>query len=143
MKTLAGQRWRGTSTDQDQQSTSLQYHLRNTAAEVRETFCRRNRRLLHQQKTPQLTVSLSPRSLSDSETALLRRGLNFAVTPKNILLQRLLPRLNQRSDHSIPNKQTLSGNRFAVNGILQQAKPQESNTTKEMQNALKTLNKIS
>ena len=82
-------------------------------------------------------INLSSRSLSDAETALLRKGLNFAVTPENIPTKEIIASVESAVRQlNIEQADTV---RRTVNTILQQAEPPEPNITKEMRDALKSL----
>ena len=82
-------------------------------------------------------VYLSSRSLSDAEKALLKKRLNFAVTPANIPATEIIAKV-EAAIRQLDAEQADTVRR-AVNGILQQAKPPEPNITKEMRDALKSL----
>ena len=81
-------------------------------------------------------VNLSSRSLSDAEKALLKKGLNFAVTPANIPATEIIAKV-EAAVRQLDAEQADTVRR-AVNGILQQADPPEPNITK-MRDALKNL----
>ena len=82
-------------------------------------------------------VNLSSGSLSDAERALLKKGLNFAVTPANTPATEIIAMV-EAAVRQLDAEQadTVRG---AVNGILQQAEQPEPNITKEMRDALKSL----
>ena len=82
-------------------------------------------------------VNLSSRSLSDAEKALLKKGLNVAVTPANIPATEIIAKV-EAAVRQLDAEQADTVRR-AVNGILQQAEPPEHNITKEMRDALKSL----
>ena len=82
-------------------------------------------------------INLSSRSLSDAEKALLKKGLNFAVTPANIPATEIIAKV-EAAVRQLDAEQADTVRR-AVNGILQQAEPPEPNITKEMRDALKNL----
>ena len=82
-------------------------------------------------------VNLSSRSLSDAEKALLKKGLNFAVTPANIPATEIIAKV-EVAVRQLDAEQADTVRR-AVNVILQQAEPPEHNITKEMRDALKSL----
>ena len=82
-------------------------------------------------------VNLSSRSLSDAEKALLKKGLNFAVTPANIPATEIIAKV-EVAVRQLDAEQADTVRR-AVNGTLQQAEPPEANITKEMRDALKSL----
>ena len=80
-------------------------------------------------------INLSSRSITDSEITLLKKVLNFAVTPENIPATEIIAKVESavrqlNAEHADTIKR-------AVNSILQQAKPPEPNITKEMRDALK------
>ena len=81
-------------------------------------------------------VNLSSRSLSDAEKALLKKGLNFAVTPGNIPATEIIAKV-EAAIRQLDAEQADTVRR-AVNSILQQADPREPNITK-MRDALKNL----
>ena len=82
-------------------------------------------------------VNLSFRSLSDAKKALLKKGLNFAVTPGNIPATEIIAKV----EAAVRQLDAERGDTFrrAFNGILQQAELQEPNITKEMQDAIESL----
>ncbi|KAL9954306.1 hypothetical protein ACROYT_G041825 [Oculina patagonica] len=82
-------------------------------------------------------INLSSRSLSDAEIALLRKGLNFAVTPTNIPAKEIIASVESAVRQL--NTEQADRVRRAVNSILQQAEPPEPNITKEMRDGLKSL----
>ena len=82
-------------------------------------------------------IKLSSRSLSDAEIALLKKGLNFAVTPANIPATEIIAKV-ETAVRQLDAEQADTV-RKAVNGILQQAEPPGPNITKEMRDALKSL----
>ena len=82
-------------------------------------------------------VNLSSRSLSDANKALLKKGLNFTVTPANIPATDIIAKV-EVAVRQLDAEQADTVRR-AVNGILQQAEPPEPNITKEMRDALKSL----
>ena len=82
-------------------------------------------------------VYLSSRSLSDAEKALLKKRLNFTVTPANIPATEIIAKV-EAAIRQLDAEQADTVRR-AVNGILQQAKPPEPKITKEMRDALKSL----
>ncbi|KAL9954516.1 hypothetical protein ACROYT_G042066 [Oculina patagonica] len=82
-------------------------------------------------------INLSSRSLSDAEIALLRKGLNFAVTPTNIPAKEIIASVESTVRQLNTEQADLV--RRAVNNILQQAEPPEPNITKEMRDGLKSL----
>ena len=53
-------------------------------------------------------VNLSSRSLSDAERALLKKGLNFAVTPANTPATEIIAMVEAAVENSTLNKQILS-----------------------------------
>ena len=81
-------------------------------------------------------VNLSSRSLSDAEKTLLKKGLNFAVTPGNIPATEIIAKV-EAAVRQLDTEQADTVRR-AVNSILQQADPPEPNITK-IWDALKNL----
>ena len=77
------------------------------------------------------------RPLSDAEVYLLEKGLNFAVTPTNILATEIATTVE--SAITTLDSEQADTIRRTVNNILQQAEPPKPNITKEMQEALKNL----
>jgi len=78
------------------------------------------------------------RSLSDAEESLLKKGLNFTVTPTNIPATEIIAKVESAvSSLDAERPDTV---RRAVNTILQQAEPPKPNITKEERDALKSLN---
>ena len=84
-------------------------------------------------------INLPSRSLDDAEIALLKKGLNFAVTPPYIPTTEIIAKV-ESATRQLDAEQADTVRR-AVNHILQQAKPPEPNIMKEMQDALKRLKK--
>ena len=82
-------------------------------------------------------INLSSRSLDDAKIALLKKGLNFAVTPAYIPATEIIAKV-ESATRQLDAEQADTVRR-AVNNILQQAEPPEPNITKEMQGALKRL----
>ena len=82
-------------------------------------------------------VNLSSRSLSGAEKALLKKVLNFAVTPANIPATEIIAKVKAAVGQL--DAEQADTDRRAVNGILQQAEPPKPNITKEMRDALKSL----
>ena len=81
-------------------------------------------------------VNLSSRSLSDAEKTLLKKGLNFAVTPGNIPATEIIAKV-EAAVRQLDAEQADTVRR-AVNSILQQADLPEPNITK-IRDALKNL----
>ena len=78
------------------------------------------------------------RFLSNAEESLLKKGLNFAVTPTNIPATEIIAKVELAvSSLDAERADTV---RRAVNTILQQAEPPKPNITKEERDALKSLN---
>lgn len=78
---------------------------------------------------------MSSRTLSDTETALLKKGLNFAVTSANIPTKEIIAKVELAIRPL--NAEQADTVRKSVNSVLQRAKPPKPNITKEMRNALK------
>ena len=82
-------------------------------------------------------INLSSRPLSDAEEPLLKKGLNFAVTPTNIPATDIIAKFESAvRSLDAERKDTV---RRAVNTILQQGEPPKPNITKEERDALKSL----
>ena len=82
-------------------------------------------------------INLSSRSLDDAEIALLKKGLNFVVTPVYIPATKIIAKV-ETATRQLDAEQAETV-RKTVNNILQQAEPSKPNITKEMRNALKRL----
>ena len=82
-------------------------------------------------------INLSSRSLDDAEMALLKKGLNFAVTPAYIPAMEIIAKVESATRKL--DAELADTVRRAVNNIIQRAQPPEPNITKEMQDALKRL----
>ena len=81
-------------------------------------------------------INLSSRSLGDADIALMKKELNFAVTPANIPDTEIIAKV-ETAVRQLDAEQADTVRR-AVNGILQQAELPEPNITKEMRDALKS-----
>jgi len=88
---------------------------------------------------PNWVINFSCRSLSDAKihVALLKKGLNFTVTPENIPATEIITKV-ESAIRQLDAEDTDTVRR-AVNRILQQAKPPEPNITKEMRDTLERL----
>ena len=82
-------------------------------------------------------VNLSSRSLNEAEVSLLKKGLNFAVTPADIPATEIIAKVESAVRQL--DAERADTVRRAVNAILQQAEPPKPNVTKEQQDALKSL----
>ena len=82
-------------------------------------------------------INLSSRTLSDAETTLLKKGLNFAVTPTNIRTTEIIAKV-ETTIRPLDTEQADTVRR-TVNNVLQKAVPPKPNITAEMRNALKSL----
>ena len=82
-------------------------------------------------------INLSSRSLSDAGIALLKKGLNFVVTPANIPATEIIAKV-ESAVRQLDAEQADTVKR-ADNNILQKVEPPEPNITKEMRDALKRL----
>ena len=80
-------------------------------------------------------VNLSSRSLSDAEKALLKKGLNFAVTPANIPATEIIAKV-EAAVRQLDAEQADTVRR-AVNGTLQQAEPPGLTSRKRCEMQLK------
>ena len=82
-------------------------------------------------------INLSSKSLDNAEIALLKKGLNFAITPAYIPATEIIAKV-ESATRQLDAEQADTVRR-AVNNIFQQAEPPEPKITKEMQHALKRL----
>ena len=80
-------------------------------------------------------INLSSRSLSDAEKALLKKGLNFAVTPANIPATEIIAKV-EAAVRQLDAEQADTVRR-AVNGTLQQAEPPGLTSRKRCEMQLK------
>ena len=80
---------------------------------------------------------LSSRSLNEAEVSLLKKGVNFAVTPADIPATEIIAKVESAVRQL--DAERADTVRRAVNAILQQAEPPKPNITKEQQDALKSL----
>ena len=88
-------------------------------------------------KLTALLIYLLNLSLNDADITLLKKELNFAVTPANIPDTEIIAKV-ETAVRQLDAEQADTVRR-AVNGILQQAELPEPNITKEMRDALKSL----
>ena len=84
-----------------------------------------------------LLIYLLNLSLNDADIILLKKELNFAVTPANIPDTEIIAKV-ETAVRQLDAEQADTVRR-AVNGILQRAELPEPNITKEMRDALKSL----
>ena len=82
-------------------------------------------------------INWSSRTLSDAETTLLKKGLNFAVTPTNIRTTEIIAKV-ETTIRPLDTEQADTVRR-TVNNLLQKDVPPKPNITAEMRNALKSL----
>ena len=82
-------------------------------------------------------MNLSSRSLTEAEVSLLKKGLNFAVTPADIPATEVTAKVESAVRQL--NEERADTARRAVNTILQQAEPPKPNITREQQDTLKSL----
>ena len=82
-------------------------------------------------------VNLSSRSLNEAEVSLLKKGLNFAVTPADIPATEIIAKVESAVRQL--DAERADTVRRAINAILQQAEPPKPNITKKQQDALKSL----
>ncbi|XP_041471892.1 uncharacterized protein LOC121421288 [Lytechinus variegatus] len=87
--------------------------------------------------TTTVVVNLSSRVLTSDETALLSKGLNFAIAPKRIPAVEIIAKIE--SSIRCRYAETIGSVRREVNAILASAKPPKSNVTPGMHKALKAL----
>ena len=88
-------------------------------------------------KLTALLIYLLNLSLNDADITLLKKELNFAVTPANIPDTEIIAKV-ETAVRQLDAEQADTVRR-AVNGILQRAELPEPNITKEMRDALKSL----
>lgn len=74
---------------------------------------------------------MSSRSLSEAEVSLLKRGVNFPVTPANIPATEIIAKVESVVRHL--DAERADTVRRAVNTILQQAEPPKPTITREQQ----------
>jgi len=108
------------TTTKDRQQRKFEKLLREKRASVSHT------------KTPYVNkakwvINLSSRSLRDAEESLLKKGLNFAVTPTNILATDIIAKV-ESAVRSLDEERADTVMR-AVITILQQAKTWKPNIT--------------
>ena len=82
-------------------------------------------------------INLSSRTLRKAEVSLLKKGLNFAVTPAKVPATEIIAKV--KSAVRPLDAERADTVRRDVNTIFQQAKPLKPNITKEQQEALKSL----
>ena len=82
-------------------------------------------------------INLSSRTLNEAEVSLLKKGLNFAVTPTSVPATESIAKIE--SAVRLLDAERADTVRRSVNTILQQAQPPTPNITKEQQEALKSL----
>lgn len=75
--------------------------------------------------------------LCDAEVSVLKKGLNFALTPTNIPANEVIAKVE--SAVRPLDAERADTVRRAVNDIIQQAEPPKPNITKEMQDAFQSL----
>ena len=86
-------------------------------------------------------VNVSDRVLSPDKTSLLKKGLNFAIAPKNILVDQYVIGIESACRHIGPESQQAAKLRADCVRLLQHAKPPTSNITNAERKALTTLAK--
>ncbi|XP_035671873.1 uncharacterized protein LOC118412922 [Branchiostoma floridae] len=84
-------------------------------------------------------VNISGKSLSDSQTKVLQKGLNFAVTPDKLPVEDFVV-ATESACAGLPLS-SAEQLRSEVAGILKTAKPPKNNITKQERDALKELRK--
>ena len=80
-------------------------------------------------------INLSSRSFDDAKIALLKKGLNLAVTPAYIPATKIIAKVKSATRQL--DAEQADTVRRAVNNILQQAEPPEPNIMKESKTPLK------
>ena len=76
-------------------------------------------------------INLSSRTLNEVEVSLLKKGLNFAVTPTSVPATEIIAKIE--SAVRLLDAERADTVRRSVNTILQQAQPPTPNITKEQQ----------
>ncbi|XP_019643892.1 PREDICTED: uncharacterized protein LOC109484960 [Branchiostoma belcheri] len=84
-------------------------------------------------------VNISKKSLTDHQTGVLQKGLNFAVTPDKVPVEDFVVATESACLHLSPS--SAEQLRSEVAGILRTAKPPKPNITKQEREALKELKK--
>ena len=84
-------------------------------------------------------INRSSRPLSDNETKLLAKGLNFAISPDKIPVEDFILQ-SEEASISLPPAQRPAF-RAEILTVLRNAKPPKSNITREDRQALKSLSK--
>ena len=87
--------------------------------------------------TKQSVINLSSRTLTETEVSLLKKGLNFAVTPTSVPATEIIAKIE--SAVRPLDTERADTVRRSVNTILQQAQLPTPNITKEQQEAFKSL----
>ena len=82
-------------------------------------------------------INLSSRTLNEAEVSLLKKGLNFAVTPTRVQATKIIAKIE--SAVRPLDAERADTIRRSINTMLQQAQPSTPNITKEQQEALKSL----
>jgi len=126
----------------DQIRINNQRVLNTTKDRQKEKFEKRSREK-QEAVSPPVTPSvdktnwvsnLSSRSLSDAEIALLKKGLNFALTPENIPATEIIAKVESAVRQlDAEHADTV---RRAVDSILQQAKPQSPTSRRKCETRL-------
>ena len=83
--------------------------------------------------------NLSSRQLTASEESVLKRGLNFAVTPSKIPVVDMIVGIETACKYINPNSEEATTLRTECTRILKSAKPPKSNISKEELQALSSL----
>jgi len=84
-------------------------------------------------------INLSSKKLSDDETSVLAKGMNFAVAPKRIPVDQFIAETESSISSLSPDKKSAIRNK--VCSILSCAKPPKKNISQAEMKALKTLGK--
>lgn len=83
-------------------------------------------------------VNISERELEENEISLLRKGLNFLITPRHIPTKEILASIESAIHHLPHERQDII--RSEVHSVLRQGKPpKERNLTRAEQEALREL----
>ena len=90
--------------------------------------------------TSKWVVNLADKTLTNAQTQVLKKGLNFCVTPERIPVKEIIAS-TESACQQIKNKTVVNSLRTEVTKALKNAKPPKSNLSKDERIALKELSK--
>ena len=90
--------------------------------------------------TSKWVVNLADKSLTNSQIQVLKKGLNFCVTPDRIPVKEIIAS-TETACQQIKSKTVVNSLRTEVTKVLKNAKPPKSNISQEERKALKELSK--